>query len=212
MNIMAIGAHHDDIELGVGGTLAKFAKEKNKVYGLTLTDSETYDHIKKYHRPSQRAVTEHTKAAKIIGYEIIEVPKELLGICTKLHYSPELMQFIETTIHKYKIDILFVHWKYDMNTDHEEAAKLSILAGRHAKRVLMYRSNWYQPDKGFNGIVYSDISEVIAVKKKALNSYTGEIRRYGKAWINSFIDANRSWGYSIGSHYAEVFEPVRYIL
>ena len=41
-NILAIGAHFDDVELGVGGTLARFSNEGKKVFKLTITD-DNYD-------------------------------------------------------------------------------------------------------------------------------------------------------------------------
>ena len=37
-NILIIGAHFDDTELGVGGTAAKLAEQGKNVYKLTLTD------------------------------------------------------------------------------------------------------------------------------------------------------------------------------
>ena len=76
----------------------------------------------------------------------------------------------------------------------------------------MYRSNWYQPDRAFNGIFYVDISNSIDKKIKSLESYSVEIENRSREWINSFIDHNRSFGFSIGVEYAEVFEPVRYSL
>ena len=38
MNILAIGAHPDDIEFGCGGTLLKYAKSGGKISLLILTD------------------------------------------------------------------------------------------------------------------------------------------------------------------------------
>lgn len=209
MNVLAVGAHHDDIELGAGGTLARMAQEGHKVYGITLTNSETHYEIKNIHRPHERAVREGKKAARIIGLELLETPVTFAANNGELIYSANYMRFLEKLIFDLKISTLFTHWQYDMNTDHAASAKLSIVAGRHLRDVLMYRSNWYQPDKGFNGIVYSDISSTISLKRKAIKAYAGEIKRYSKAWLDSFIDANRSWGYSVGVEYAEVFEPVR---
>ena len=40
-NILMIGAHYDDVELGCGGTAAKLAEEGKNVYKLTLTDNAT---------------------------------------------------------------------------------------------------------------------------------------------------------------------------
>ena len=212
MNILAIGAHHDDIELGAGGTLAKYAKEGHRVYGLTLTNSETHFDIKNIHRTADQALTEAQKAAKIVGLELLETPSELASANGELSYSAKFMRFLETVQHEYKIDTIFSHWQYDMNTDHEAAAKISIVAARHVKRVLMYRSNWYQPDRAFNGIFYSDISDTIEIKRAALMAYQVEVKNRGIDWIESFIHANRAMGFSVGVNYAEVFEPVRYLM
>ena len=38
MNILAIGAHPDDIEISCGGTLAKYAKLGHKVFTATATN------------------------------------------------------------------------------------------------------------------------------------------------------------------------------
>ena len=38
MNILAIGAHPDDIEISCGGTLAKYAKQGHKVFTATTTN------------------------------------------------------------------------------------------------------------------------------------------------------------------------------
>ena len=40
MNILAIGAHFDDVELGCSGTLAKRIAEGDKVYVYTATVSD----------------------------------------------------------------------------------------------------------------------------------------------------------------------------
>lgn len=212
MNILAVGAHHDDIELGTAGTLAKLARDGHKIWGIILTNSETHYEIKNIHRPQARALKEGNKAAKIVGFKLLETPKELAANNGELTYNAQYMRYLEKLIFDLKIDTLFTHWQYDMNTDHEACAKLSIVAGRHLGRILMYRSNWYQPDRGFNGIIFSDISPTIKIKRRAIEAYAGEVKRYSQSWVESFIDANRAWGYSIGVKYAEVFEPVRWII
>ena len=40
-NILIIGAHFDDAELGAGGSAAKWVSHGKKVYKYTLTDNET---------------------------------------------------------------------------------------------------------------------------------------------------------------------------
>jgi LmbE family N-acetylglucosaminyl deacetylase len=154
------------------------------------------------------AESEGTKAASIVGLEILELASHRVDNGT-LQYSVGVMRELENIIFEKKIDLIFSHWQYDMNTDHAAAAKISIVAGRHVPTILQYRSNWYQPDRAFNGIYYIDISRQIGKKEECLKQYGSEVSNRGMRWVNSFLDQNRSFGFSIGASYAEVFEPVR---
>lgn len=40
MNILAIGAHPDDIEFGCGGSLIKYKEKGDNVFLMVLTDGE----------------------------------------------------------------------------------------------------------------------------------------------------------------------------
>ncbi len=211
MNALVVGAHHDDIELGCGGTVAQLTAEGHTVYGIVLTNSETHYDLKHIHRTKEQAIVEARKAAAVIGLELVELGSPQVDNGT-LRYDVNLMRSLEDFITEHNIRLVFSHWQYDMNTDHEAAAKISTVAARHVHSILMYRSNWYQPDRAFNGIFYVDISKTIDRKVKSLECYSVEIENRSREWIDSFIDHNRSYGFSIGTEYAEVFEPVRYTL
>jgi N-acetylglucosamine malate deacetylase 1 len=211
MNVLAVGAHHDDIELGCGGTLARLARAGHKTYGLTLTNSETHYDIRAIHRAGGEARAEAERAAAVLGLTRSEL--ELTPSDNgRLSYDVELMRSIEQFIEEHSITLVFSHWRSDLNTDHEAAAQLTIVAARHVPSVLMYRSNWYQPSQPFNGTFFFDISTVIDLKKQCLDCYLSEIKNRGREWIDSFVDSNRAAGFAIGRHYAEVFEPVRFAL
>jgi LmbE family N-acetylglucosaminyl deacetylase len=211
MNVLAVGAHHDDIELGCAGALARLKSEGHLTFGITLTNSETHYDIRSIHRTNVEAKTEAQSAANLIGLKLVEIEKTQRDNGT-LTYDVQLMRQMEQFIMDNKITMVFSHWQYDLNTDHEAAAKMTIVAARHVPGVLMYRSNWYQPAHPFNGIFFVDISETIEQKIKSLQCYESEIRNRGQEWIDSFLDYNRSCGFSIDKKYAEVFEPVKYEL
>ncbi len=211
MNVLAIGAHHDDIELGCGGTLARLAREGHITFGLTLTNSETHYDVRSIHRTTMEASSEAEKAASVIGLRLVEMA-DTARDNGKLAYCVELMRRIERFIEDNSISMVFSHWRLDLNTDHEAAAKMTIVAARHVPCVLMYRSNWYQPAQPFNGTFFVDISEVIELKRASLECYESEIRNRKHEWIDSFLDSNRSAGFSIDRQYAEVFEPVKFEL
>ncbi len=208
MNVLAVGAHHDDIELGCAGTLARLAREGHTTFGLTLTNSETHYDIGSIHRTREQAQAEAAQAAAVIGLKLVELGG--IGVDNgRLAYDVDLMRRIEQLIAEHDIAMVFAHWRLDLNTDHEAASKLTIVAARHVPCVLMYRSNWYQPAQPFNGSCFVDISAVIELKRRCLACYASEIRNRGQVWIDSFLDGNRSAGFASGRQYAECFEPVK---
>ncbi len=211
MNVLAVGAHHDDIELGCGGTLARLAREGHRTFGLTLTNSETHYPFRGIHRTSAVARSEAARAAEVLGLTLVELPG--LG-CDNgtLQYDVELMRRIERFIDEHSIELVFSHWSGDLNTDHEAAAKLTRVAARRVSSVLMYRSNWYQAEQPFDGRFFVDITDTIEVKRKCLACFESEIANRGEDWLESFFHAHRAAGLAIGTRYAEVFEPLRYEL
>lgn len=211
MNILAVGAHHDDIELGCGGALARMTLEGHSVFGIILTDSETHYSHRNIHRTSQDALYESFEAAKHIGIRYLpaDVPLKNNG---ELTYDVDTMRYLEGLINEHEVTMVFSHWQNDLNTDHAAAAKMTVVAARRISRVLMYRSNWYQPQQPFNGNIYIDISTTINRKKQALSCYKTEIANRGTEWIDTFLNANRIAGFTIDKEYAEVFESVRYEL
>ncbi|MBW1707510.1 MAG: PIG-L family deacetylase, partial [Deltaproteobacteria bacterium] len=60
MNILAIGPHPDDIEIGCGGTLIKYAQKGHSVFMLIITRGEMGGEAEVRHR-------EQLDAAEIIG-------------------------------------------------------------------------------------------------------------------------------------------------
>src|SRR3954463_12097448 len=211
MNVLAVGAHHDDIEIGCGGALALLAREGHATFGVTLTNSETHYELREIHRTKEQAREEAQKAAAAIGLTLLSIEG---GDCDegRLIYDVNLMRRLEELITAKEITLVFSHWRQDLNTDHEAAAKLTIVAARHIPSVLMYRSNWYQPAAPFNGCVLVDISEVIELKQRSLACYQTEIRNRKPEWIASCLDRDRSVGFGFGRQYAEAFEPVRFEL
>ncbi len=66
MNVLAIGAHFDDLELGCGGTLIKHVKRGDNVTMLVVTKSSYNDPNNKVIRRAEVAYEEGEKAASIV--------------------------------------------------------------------------------------------------------------------------------------------------
>ena len=110
-NVLIVGAHFDDVELGVGGTAAKLIENGANVYKLTLTDNVTnFDRFNiNVEYDSSRA--QSAKACAMLGVKELTDFKPVE--CTKLEYSTELMQQIETYIYDLnKGTIIYYHYEY----------------------------------------------------------------------------------------------------
>jgi len=205
-NILAIGAHFDDIELGCGGTIARHVKEGNNVIMLVLTDSAYYNYDGSLVRSQEVAKKEGENAAKILGVDNLIA----IGLPTKtLQYGFELIETINKVIDDYDIDIIYTHWDKDVHQDHSAIGKATLNAGRHVKNILMYRSNWYHTSFEFRGNYYSDISGFMDIKIASVKAHKNEYKKFGQGWIEFFVNENRNAGQKIGCRYAETFEIVK---
>ncbi len=67
MNILAIGAHFDDVELGCGGALARHAQQGDNVYVFVATASGFANQYNQEVRSSESALAEARNAMEILG-------------------------------------------------------------------------------------------------------------------------------------------------
>ncbi len=207
-NILIIGAHFDDTELGVGGTAAKLVKDGNKVYKLTLTDNVTRYNQKNIIVDYESSKIQSAQAAAIIGMKEIDdfMPVE----CSKLYYNKDIMQQVEKVIFNYEIDTVFLHFGTDMNQDHVEASRICITAARHCANILEFQSNGYILDNEFYPTFFVDISKTIDIKRRALDQYGLEHNRYNRLFETN-IERNHIWGYANEVEYAEGFRIVKFL-
>jgi LmbE family N-acetylglucosaminyl deacetylase len=206
-NVLAIGAHFDDIELGCGGTVARHVSQGDNVIMLVLTNSAYYNYDGVAIRTEEVAKKEGLEASKILGV------KNLLsiGLETKtLQYGFELIEIINKVIDDNNIDIIYTHWDKDVHQDHSAIGRATLNAGRHVKSILMYRSNWYHTTTEFRGNYYVDISDFIDIKISAVKAHENEYKKFGQGWVDFFVNENSNAGKKIGCEYAEAFEIVKY--
>ena len=207
-NILMIGAHYDDVELGCGGTAAKLAAEGKNVYKITLTNNETnFEHfgIRVSNDDSKRSSNE---ACKILGITEIDFDPEP---CNFLKYSTDIMQRKKKIIYDYKIDTVFIHYDSDMNRDHIEANKICQTAARHCDNILAFQSNTYIIAKSFYPSFFIDISDYVDLKIEALSKYGVEHNRFG-GLFEANINRNKVWGYGNMVKCAEGFVVIKMLI
>lgn len=207
MNVLAIGAHFDDIELGCGGALAKHVANGDNVFAYVATKSGFTNHQNIVIRSNEIADKEGENAMKILGVKLIKGNFDAL----KIEFNDDLNLDIIKIIEDKKIDLVYSHWMGDIHHDHQAVARASLHSCRHVPRQLMYRSNWYHSNLEFKDNFYIDISDFWEIKKKSIEAHQSEMERTGKKWIEFFHNEAKNAGQRIEVKYAEVFEVVKWL-
>jgi len=210
MKILAIGAHFDDVELGCGGTLARYKREGHTVdvYVATRSGYSSFDNTKI--RDSNEASQEAIEAIKILGSGGINLHRGEFETFN-LKYQDKLNTTIRQIIDTVKADTIFSVGSFDALSDHWALAKSVLHASRHVPRVAFYRCNWYPSEVSFNGRLYVDISDFIELKQSAIKAYSSEWTRAGYRWSEYFTNLARNDGMVVGVNYAECFEVIRWL-
>jgi len=208
MNVLAIGAHYDDVELGAGGTISKHVAAGDNVVIVVVTESDYNNHDGTILRSKEQARKEGEASAKILGVD------NLLCLnfeTKKVTYGVDLIEKLNGIIDSYNIDTIYTHWTNDVHQDHSAIASATLNAARHIPRVLMYRSNWYHTQEPFRESFFSDITNHIDAKIEALRAHETEYRRRGTEWVDFVRHQNRNSGIKMGIEYAESFEVIKWL-
>lgn len=208
-NVLIVGAHFDDAELGAGGTAARLSAMGKKVYKLTLTDNVTKFEAMNINVSFESSRIQSAKACEILG--ITELTDFKPVECSKLAYNQEIMQKVEKYIYDLNIDTIFMHFNADMNTDHVAASKICLTAGRHCKNIIQFQSNGYVLENVYYPTFFVDISDYIDKKRDALACYGSEHNRFDRLFETS-IERNHVWGYANKVEYAEGYNVIKMLV
>jgi bacillithiol biosynthesis deacetylase BshB1 len=116
LDILAIGAHPDDVELGCAGTLIKHIESGYKVGIVDLTKGELGTRGN-----AETRIKEADAAAKILGVSV----RQNLGFEDGFFENDKVHQLeIIKYIRYYRPEIILANAHYDRHPDHGRAAKL----------------------------------------------------------------------------------------
>ncbi len=132
MNILAIGAHGDDIEVQCGGTIAKAAARGDKVFMCVVTDGRGRpkgdpEQIAEVRRKESQA------SADIIGAELVWMGIPDGGLKPTEEYTAQFVNVIREA----QPDIIITHPKDDYHPDHRYTHEM-VLDAVQLARVRNY--------------------------------------------------------------------------
>ena len=168
MKILVVGAHPDDIEPQMGGTIAKLTKNGHEVLILQFTDTGgELNNIR---------IRESINAAEILGAKI----KHLHYNQNNFSFKRETVQSLDRIIEEYKPDEIYTCWEYDSHQDHQIVSKI-VLASSRKNNANVY---FFEPiipggitPYGFNINYFVDITHTIEIKIKSIMAHKSQVER-----------------------------------
>ena len=123
--VLAIGAHHDDVQIGVGRILFSHASNKDQVYvAVTSSDEDR---------------------TGCVDVRRVEECEALCKMCIPVNnlfnfYHDDRIESIVYTLDKVKADIIYIMWSDDTHQAHKHCSMIGQAVGRNIKNVLYYNS------------------------------------------------------------------------
>lgn len=216
MNILVFAPHNDDEVLGVGGTIAKYAKAGHHVTVCEVTSGTNNKMV--------RTIKEEAlQAHKLLGVEeslFMELPVVALKEVPTIEINKKFCEVVQSI----EPEIVFLPHIGDIHIDHQEVTKAAMVAIRPLEApqitaVYAYETlsetEWNIPNSsnGFYPMVWSDITDYIEVKLDAMRCYKTQLREFPHPRSLEAIEAlGKLRGSTIGKRYAESFMCIRQLI
>jgi len=216
VDLLAVGAHSDDVELGIGGTIHKLTRHGWKVVILDLTQAE----MSTRGTPASRC-EEAKRAAAALGVE----RRENAGLPDAgLVNTPEQRNTIIPFVREFQPKVVVTLMQNDRHPDHHAAMQLvydaCFLAGLkkidtgqnpYRPKTFYYFHPYTEGEKAPSMIV--DISEDFEAKLTALKCYESQFHNPDYSGDETYIASRdfwdgietraRHWGRQIGVRFGE---------
>lgn len=219
-SVLVVAAHPDDEVLGCGATMAKHARDGDTVSVLIMAEGITSRDISRDPQKRKLELQELSVAAKAAN--------RILGVKNlALHDFPDnrmdsvnlldLVKLVEEQIQKHKPTVVYTHYGWDVNVDHQLTHDAVLTAcrpmpGQPVKTLLFFEvasSTEWRPASSappFAPNWFTDISKTLPAKLKALKSYSREMRPWPHARSIKALEHLARWrGATIGVEAAEAF-------
>ncbi|HEY9262202.1 PIG-L deacetylase family protein [Chitinophaga sp.] len=219
-NVIVVSAHPDDEVLGAGGTLLKHVAKGDQVHWLIITNVlEEYGFSAERVKSRQEEIVEVATKMGFTSTIKLDYPTMLLHPGMIIDMVPK----ISDVFHQVKPETIYVMNRSDAHSDHRvifDAVVACTKSFRYPfiRKVLMYECLSETefapalPERVFMPNYYVDISEYLEKKLEVMEIYESEL---GPHPFPRSLDNIRALahfrGASVGTHYAEAFQLIKFI-
>lgn len=196
---VCVGAHPDDVEIGMGATVAKLTSEGKKVVIVDLTNGEPTPHGS----PEIRAA-ESTRAASILGVERVTLTQPNRYLFDSVEARFELA----AVLREYRPRMLFLPYPADAHPDHVAASAIGLAARFYGKlsKTELHLDPYFVPFVFRYAAVHQrmavdpsfvvDVSNHIDMKLEAIAAYRSQfgVPGHNEGVLESIRALARTWG------------------
>lgn len=196
-SILVVAAHPDDLEIAVGGTLAKFIDRGHRVHALVMShgaaggDAEVRPH-------------EARAGAGFLGLTsltLMDLPDRHLESA-----GPAMIDAIENLAQEHSPQVILTHSDHDTHQDHHSVHLAVLRAARNHSSILCFESPSVRAE--FDPRVFMEIGDYSQVKSAGIATHADQSTKgYMSDQVVDGISAFR--GRQARLERAEAFEVVR---
>jgi LmbE family N-acetylglucosaminyl deacetylase len=198
MNVLAIGAHPDDVELGAGGTLVRHIARGDKVTLLVMSQGELGIYDQASRSGEQLHATEALGATLLWGgFPDSAIPS-----------GAEAITVIDEAISRTSASLVYTHAPDDTHQDHRCTSIASLAAARRVSTVLYYETPSTQH---FQPTLFVDVEESLSAKIELLRAHLSQVLRDGPVDLEAIVAQARFRGSQSRVRHAEAFETARFV-
>jgi bacillithiol biosynthesis deacetylase BshB1 len=180
LHILAFGAHPDDVEIGMGGTIAKYAEKGYRIgiCDLTLAELSSNGTVELRQKEARDAANILGVAARIN----LELPDR------GLYLTEEAIKSIASVIRRYRPRVVFAPYWTDRHPDHGHCARL-VEEAVFSAGIRRYKTEPDLPAHRVDSVYYYminawerphfviDISDTIEKKLASLRAYESQFTK-----------------------------------
>ena len=208
-SIVVVGPHPDDQELGMGGAIARLARQGHTVHLIDMTNGE----------PTPFGSVETRAREAAAAADVLGVRRTLLGLTNRqVTHNIQSRHALAALYRVHRPNVIFVPFPIDAHPDHVAVTRIAEDARFDAKltktdipgepwypkRIIYYYCTHLRMN--FNPTFCIDISDEIELKMRAIHCYASQFTKNAAGEVPTMVRTTSGYfGGRIGTAHAEPF-------
>ena len=173
--VLCFGAHSDDIEISMGGTVAKYSAEGKEVIGIVFSSGDKSSPWLRKDVIIEEREKETKEIGKFLGYKETIIIGLKDGELMKEIENPLAKKKVTEIIKKYKPSQIFINSRLDPHPDHRAVNKCVLgVLDKLKNNIPTYTYEVWDVINDNNPRMYVDVTKFFSKKVKAIKMFKSQ--------------------------------------